>query len=221
MALFIALLASAMALSAAAFHFDEGVRTRVVAMQGKGWKKSADYRVNSALSRYGDWPELMALGLAGLALASLARSREWKRIFITAMIASTVAGILANSLRLTTGRTRPRESPKIAQAWVGPVHDGKLTVGNSKYNSFPSGHTATAIGFAAVLLFARPLPGLFALLAAIAIAWSRIALGAHHLSDVVVAAFLGLAVAWVCWRIARRHGDAIGEWVVAHFRRRP
>ncbi len=72
------------------------------------------------------------------------------------MVASTVAGVLANTMRLTTGRTRPRESPKMAQGWYGPFHEGQLTIGNSKYNSFPSGHTATAVGFAGVILIARP-----------------------------------------------------------------
>jgi membrane-associated phospholipid phosphatase len=137
------------------------------------------------------------------------------------MVASTIAGMLANTMRLTTGRTRPRESPKIEQGWYGPYHDGRWTVGNSKFNSFPSGHTATAVGFAGVLLFARPFVGSFAMLLALGIALSRILLGAHHPSDVTVAALLALGVAWATWRVALRRGDEIAAWVRAKIRRQP
>lgn len=205
---------------AASFRLDGGIRESVVSAQGKDWKKTAAYDVCAAASRYGDWPELMIFGAAGLFVAWRARSRDWKRILITAMAASTLAGVCANTLRLTTGRTRPRESPKIAQAWYGPFHDGRLTIGNSKYNSFPSGHTATAFGFAGVILLARPLLGSLAMVAALGIALSRILLGAHHPSDIAVAAVLALGVAWICWRVALRRGDAIAAWAAKKIRRK-
>ncbi len=220
-ALAIFLLAAGALVIFTAFRFDASVRETVVAAQGKAWKKTVGYDLSAAASRYGDWPELMLLGGAGLLGAWRARSRDWKRILIAAMVASTVAGILANTMRLTTGRTRPRESPKIAQGWYGPLHDGHLTFGNSKYNSFPSGHTATAVGFAGVILFARPLAGSLAMAVALGIALSRILLGAHHLSDITVAAILALATAWFCWRIAVRRGDAIAAWAANKFRRKP
>jgi membrane-associated phospholipid phosphatase len=50
-----------------------------------------------------------------------------------------------------------------------------------------------------VILFADRRHGWWALLAAAAIAWSRIYSSAHHLSDVMVAAFLGLATASFVW----------------------
>ena len=202
----------------ASLRLDGSVRADVVAAQGKNWKKTTAYDVCAAASRYGDWPELMIAGGVGLSAAWRARSREWKRILLAAMIASTVAGVLANTMRLTTGRTRPRESPKIEQGWYGPFHEGRLTIGNSKYNSFPSGHTATAVGFAGVILFARPLLGSLAMLLAFAIALSRVLLGAHHVSDITVAAILALATAWFCWRAAVRRGDDIAAWVLGKLR---
>lgn len=221
LALVVLLVAGSIALSAAAFRADGWARARILATQDKNWKKSEARHLQGNVSRYGDWPPLMILAGAGLFVAWRARNQEWKRILITAMVASTVAGLLANSLRLTTGRTRPRESPKIAQAWVGPYHEGKITIGNSKYNSFPSGHTATAFGFAGALFFARPLLGSFALLVAGAIAFSRMLLGAHHLSDVVVAAIAALWVAWFCWRTAQTRSDAIAAWFRQKVLRRP
>lgn len=197
----------------ASFSLDAWTREQVLAWQGKDWKKSPKREFVGAISKYGDWPELMILGAAGLFLAHRARSREWKRILIAAMVASTIAGVVANASRLTTGRTRPRESPKIEQGWYGPFHDGKLTIGNSKFNSFPSGHTATAFGFAGVLLFARPWLGLLAVVVASTIAWSRMALGAHHFSDVVVALILSLLIAWLVWRYAVQRGDELAARV--------
>lgn len=205
----------------AAFRLDDWSRASILSSQGKGWKKSENYKVVGAISKYGDWPQLMLAGGVGLLVAWRLRNREWQRIIIAAMVASTLAGIIANASRLTTGRTRPRESPKIEQGWYGPYHDGKLTIGNSKYNSFPSGHTATAVGFAAVFLFARPLIGLLMMLGAGTVAWSRMALGAHHLSDVIVATILALAVAYLVWTVARRDGDAIAGWAIARLRRKP
>jgi len=124
------------------------------------------------------------------------------------MIASTLAGLVANASRLTTGRTRPKES--LEQGFYGPWHDGKLLIGQPAYNSFPSGHTATAFGLAAVLAFACPLLGFPALAGAGLVAWSSIAMGAHHPSDVVVSIVLSLAVGWYVWKWMKGPG---GDWL--------
>jgi membrane-associated phospholipid phosphatase len=202
-----------------AFRYDNWTRARVVAMQGKGWKKSTEARVWGAVSRYGDWPWLMVAGTAGFFVARRMGNRDWQRILVAAMVSSTLAGALANTMRLTTGRARPNAAPEVAEGWYGFIDKGRLTIGNPKYNAFPSGHTATAVGFAGVILFARPLPGVFAMAAALAVALSRVVLGAHHLSDIVVAALLALFIAWICWREIRRHWDAIVAWLTRKFRR--
>jgi membrane-associated phospholipid phosphatase len=200
-----------------AFHLDRPVRDAIVAAQGKGWKKTGEYQFHGAIRKWGDWPWLMAAGAAGFLVSWKLRKREWMRIVAAAMIASTLSGIVANASRLTTGRTRPRESPKIEQGFYGPWHDGKLTIGNSKFNSFPSGHTATAFGFAGPILYARPWLGLGALFVAGIIAWSSIMIGAHHPSDVVLAVILSLAVAWYVWRWMDRNGDALGRRIRAQW----
>lgn len=181
-----------------AFRADAPARAAVVAAQGKNWKKSAECRFLSSVRVYGDWPPLMAACLAGLVLARLLKSRRWMRVIAAAMIASTLAGVAANTSRLTTGRTRPKES--IEQGFYGPWHDGHLLVGQSAFNSFPSGHTATAFGLAAVILFASPAAGVPALCGAALVAWSSIAMGAHHPSDVTVSVILSSVVAWFVWR---------------------
>ncbi len=203
------------------FYFDAPLRSAVVQSQGKGWKKTDDYRFHATVRRYGDWPWLMLAGGVGLLVAWKLRSREWMRILAAAMIASTLAGLLINTSRLTTGRTRPRDSPKITQGFYGPWHEGKLTIGNSSFNSFPSGHTATAFGFAGVIFFACPWIGLATLVLASVVACSSIMIGAHHLSDVVVSIILALAVAWFVWKWVRQHGDKTWHRLRQKLRRPP
>ena len=190
-----------------AFRWDTPIRAAIVESQGKKWNKTDDYKFHAAVRKYGDWPWLMLAGGVALGGAVAMRSREWQRILIAAMLASTLAGILVNASRLTTGRTRPRESPKIEQGFYGPFHEGRFTIGRPGFNSFPSGHTATAFGFAGVVLFACPWIGLGTLILAALVAWSSILIGAHHPSDVVVSIIISLTVAWFVWRWVHRNGD--------------
>ncbi|HET7237911.1 MAG TPA: phosphatase PAP2 family protein [Terrimicrobiaceae bacterium] len=190
---------------------DQPVRQAVVQSQGKGWKKSDDFRFQAAVRKFGDWPWIMLAGGVGIAISWKMKRREWVRILAAAMVASTIAGLLANASRLTTGRTRPRESPKIEQGFYGPWREGRLTIGDPPFNSFPSGHTATAFGFAGVILFARVWLGIGAIALAGLVAWSSIMVGAHHPSDVVVSICLSLLVAWFTWKWAEANGEAFAR----------
>jgi hypothetical protein len=216
--LVLALIFSAVAVGVA-FRLDAPVRAAVVQSQGKGWKKSDERKFHSAVRHYGDWPWLMLYAGLALVTARALRNREWQKIIVAAMLASTVAGMIANSSRLTTGRTRPRESPKIEQGFYGPWKDGRLTIGDQAYNSFPSGHTATAFGLAWVLVMARPWLGLGGLVLAGLVGWSSIIMGTHHPSDVVVSILLSFVVAWFTWDLVRRNGDRFAVAVVARWRK--
>jgi membrane-associated phospholipid phosphatase len=195
----------------ASFEFDEPVRQAVVQTQKKGWKKTDDFRFQNAVRKFGDWPWVMLAGAIGFGISWKMKKREWMRILAAAMIASTLAGLLANSSRLITGRTRPRESPAIPQGFYGPWREGRLTIGDPPFNSFPSGHTATAFGFAGVILFARFWLGIGAIALAALIAWSSIMVGAHHLSDVIVSICISLFIAWFTLKWAEKSGGAFAR----------
>lgn len=190
-------LASGVLLVGAALLIDRPVRQAVVSREGPYWNESSEKKIVAAVSRYGDWPELMLLGAFCFLLARRASSQRWQKIFLCAMLASTIAGGLVNTLRLTTGRTRPRVAE---QHWYGPYHDGKWTIGVAEWNSFPSGHTATAVAFATVILLASPYWGFVAMTVAASVAGSRLLLGAHHPSDLVAAAFLAFGIASTFWK---------------------
>jgi membrane-associated phospholipid phosphatase len=189
------LIVAAIAAVGGSFLLDAPVEHRVLEMNGGHWSRVPWVTMTS---RYGDWPELMLLGGLGLLAARWFGSVKWQRLLLSAMIASTLSGMAVNASRLTTGRTRPRA--EATQGWYGPRHDGRWLVGRADFNSFPSGHTATAAGFAGVLLFGAPAWGIPAVIAAAGIAISRILLGAHHPSDIVTASVISLAVAWMVWK---------------------
>ena len=187
----------------ASFSWDHPVRETLVASQGPNWKQSPLRKTYETIRRWGDWPQLMVIGALGFLVAKWKGSRRWSRIFLIAMVASTLAGMVANASRLTTGRTRPRESPKIEQGFYGLRHEGRWLIGVPAYNSFPSGHTATAFGFAAVIVLASPAWGLVvAIPLAASIAGASIGIGAHHPSDVTVSILISFLVAWGVWRFA-------------------
>lgn len=207
--LFIILLISFGVATWLSFQLDRPVRQAVLQTQGKDWKKTEAFKFHSLVRKWGDWPRVMLISSAGFLLAWRMRSQRWMQIIAAAMIASSLAGIIVNTSRLTTGRTRPRESPKIEQGFYGMWHDGKLLLGNSAFQSFPSAHTATSFGFAATIFFAQPLWGLLALAGAGLVAWSSIAIGAHHPSDVVVSIFIAFAVAWFVWQWTLKRGSEL------------
>lgn len=194
---------------AGSFLLDDLATKVIQGANGGHWNQNPAVEL---LSKYGDWPELMVLGLAGVFAARRLRNVRWQRLLLSAMIASTLAGMTVNLSRLTTGRTRPRATAD--QGWYGPKHGEQWLIGAADFNSFPSGHTATAFGFAGIFLFASPELGVIAIAVASAIAVSRILLGAHHPSDVITAATVSLGIAWLVWEFLGRRGRIDG--VVRH-----
>jgi undecaprenyl-diphosphatase len=151
-------------------------------------------RVMRMVSRVGDWPAHMIAGAIGLAVAFTVGSKVWMRIFLAMLIALALAGLSTRAMKITSGRARP--SVKTEARWNGPQL-------SSKYQAFPSGHTASSTAFFVALFLARKKLGAPLLLIPILIAVSRMIIGVHYLSDVTVAAVVGvicalLAVHWLC-----------------------
>jgi undecaprenyl-diphosphatase len=120
------------------------------------------------------------------------RSVPWSALLATAalLIASAASGLLKDVF----DRVRPALAEPGVTALVSLPGDA----------SMPSGHAATAAAAAGVvaLLHPRLRAPLAALVAAIAL--SRVYLGVHYPSDVIVGAALGLAIAWIVVALARR-----------------
>ncbi len=154
-------------------------------------------------SHYWQWNWLMLpCVIAGIVFWAR-RDAGRLRILCVMIIASAIAGLAADAVHCSTGRTRP-DAP-LVQGWYGPRANGQWTFFNSEYNAFPSAHTAASIGLIAPLLLMRRRAGWLLLPVPAVIAAARICVGAHHLSDVLAGAALGFAAAaWVQWKLAPR-----------------
>ena len=183
------LFAAAAILIPASLYLDASMQAWIVQHQDSGARD-----LMQAVSRYGDWPEHVALGLILLAISYWRQSKRWTRIFAAMLIACALAGVSARVVKIATGRSRPNVQTEAG--WNGP----RLS---ARYNAFPSGHTAASTAFFATLAFASWRIGLGFLAIPGLIAFSRMYVAAHHLSDVTAAALIGLGVAYFLVRWIR------------------
>lgn len=126
-------------------------------------------------------PLVVAGGLAIVLAVDLASGGGWSTVRL-AVGALAGTNLVVEGLKRAVGRTRP---------------DGQHKHSNS---SFPSSHAANAFALAWVLgaRWRRSIPVFFAL--ALLVAFSRMYLNRHFLSDVVAGAFIGVICAWAAAR---------------------
>jgi undecaprenyl-diphosphatase len=168
--------------------------------QGVGRIQQAGlYDAFHAVTHLGDGWVLAAITFAGVAASLALRNGRTATILAMTLLLSLVASTTAKA---AVGRERPNV------AWRTVALPGNA--------SFPSGHAleSTAAYGALALLAARRLRRRVASLALLAGAFivvaligvSRVYLGVHYFTDVVVGWGLGLALALTAWWIDRRKG---------------
>ena len=177
----------AVALVLASFYLDAGAQAWMREHQTVGVRNFME-----AVSRYGEWPGHVLVGLILVGIAYLRGSKRWVRIFAAMLLACALAGIANRMVKMSAGRARPYVQAEAR--WSGLNF-------SASYHSFPSGHTASSTAFFATLAFASRRIGLGLLAIPLLIAFSRMYVGAHHLSDVVCGALLATLVAYL---VARR-----------------
>ena len=165
----------------ASFYFDDAVWNFIQQHQNRG---VYDFMRN--VSRFGDWPSHVVLGLLLLGTAWIRGTRKWSRVFLAMLIALALAGVTGTVIKGVVPRPRPSVHTDIR--WGGPHF-------STKYHSFPSGHVGASTAFFGVLFIARRRVRLACLPIPILIGFSRMYIGAHYLSDVVCAAVLGFLCA--------------------------
>lgn len=136
--------------------------------------------------------DLVAGALLGVAVLDPVAGPAVARLAIVGLAGTN---LVVQALKLATNRTRP---------------DGAHERSNS---SFPSSHAASAVCLA--WIFARRWPRLSVVLwlAALVVAWSRVHLNRHYLSDVVGGAGIGLLCTWALFQVRAldpRAGREIG-----------
>lgn len=156
--------------------------------------KPALHRIAWWCSKFGEGWVVAVAGIFLAAVFLLAnKPRIAANIFFVALT-SELAGLASTILRVLFGRTRP-SNHDVAPGFYGLWHDGHWIVGQFKFSSFPSGHAATAVGLAAAAWLVYRGWGAVLAVYAVAVMWSRIALQAHHLSDVLASTVLAITMA--------------------------
>lgn len=181
----------------ASFCFDADAQAWIAEHQSVGLRNFM-----RGVSRFGDWAEHLTLGLTLLVLAYWRRNKQWMRIFAAMILACALAGAVARVIKISTGRARP--GVQTEAEWNGPRF-------NSRYNAFPSGHTAASTAFFATLALASWRIGVGFLAIPLLIAFSRMYVAAHHLSDVVCAALIGIVSAYLVSRWIPASGNQQSE----------
>jgi membrane-associated phospholipid phosphatase len=165
-----------------------------VAQAFRGWSRS---RTIYGYLEYFDMFEMFGhgLGVAVLlvALHQLDPGRRWAipRLLMCAL----AAGGLADLLKMFVLRIRPYECPLTGTVWSTFGDWFPLLAGGSPGQSFPSAHTATAVGLAAALIWLYPRGRLLFSVLAVLVGCQRVVCGAHYLSDVLIGAAAGGLVA--------------------------
>lgn len=116
-----------------------------------------------------------------------------RRLAVISLAGASLTGSVALVGRGLSGRPRP--TAQRADGFYGPHK-------SSQMQAFPSGHAASAFGCALPLLLNAPVVGVPVALVATGIAWSRLYLGRHHPTDVLVSLLLAVVFA-----------AALSQWV--------
>jgi len=132
---------------------------------------------------------------------SLLRRTPWQRAGVACLLGACLAGLTADLIQASAGRSRPRHTESVG-------FHGFST--KTEHHSFPSGHSATAFGSATALAVCYPPVSVPLLLGASGVAWSRVYLGAHYPSDIVMGSGLGLTFGFLVGQAARRRYRVTG-----------
>jgi membrane-associated phospholipid phosphatase len=138
------------------------------------------------------WPPALA-GICFAILYLLLRRPDIAAKILFVVLTCEITGLAADIVRVFAGRTRPLAS--VPQGFYGMWHDGHWIMGKYQFSSFPSGHSATAVGLAAAIWLVHRGWGAVAAVYAVLVMWSRIALQCHHLSDVIASTVLAIPLA--------------------------
>lgn len=126
---------------------------------------------------------------AGVVFLGLFYLANWKREFDLTLLALILSGLIVGSLMIAVQRPFP-------------PHPICVTGGSEMVaHSFPSGHAAAVTVYAMVAYRSEILPFVITAVFALLIAFSRIYLGTHYLSDTVVGILIGIGTVLVAVQI--------------------
>lgn len=165
-------------------------------------------------TQFRDWPVPWAfltwsgLGICGFVLLTSLSAEEPRRV-AALILALLIGGFIVHTMKRTLHVDRPA-------TYFGPDHPVFQVIGKVlKKGSMPSGHSATAWAVAVLLVMhqqgrATLWRHLWWVLAALQ-AISRLVVGAHWPSDVLVGSGMGLLLAPLTWRL--QASEKLANWL--------
>lgn len=117
---------------------------------------------------------------AGLVFLGLFYLADWREEFRLTLSGLVLSGVVVGSLMVTIERPYPPNPVCITAS--------SQTIASS----FPSGHAAAVFVYAMVAHRSEELPFKITTIIAVAIAFSRIYLGTHHLTDTIAGILIGI-----------------------------
>lgn len=171
-------------------EFDRALLTWIEAL-----RSDAMTQVMLAISWLGSWPTVLVVStVAALLVDRLGRTHV--RVTVTMLFALVTQLVIVQGMKMAFGRSRPSNVEALALASDA---------------SFPSGHASAAAAVLVVLWLAirqaRPawsrVTAVIAVLGIALMCLSRMYLGVHYLSDVLVGALVGALVAVAATALVR------------------
>jgi len=143
------------------------------------------YKVFEKITLFGD---SLAYLIGGSLLFVVLRNRNPIKAYVGLFLFSTVAisGLSADLIKYIAGRARPK------LYFNEHLYGFDFFRWEHAWTSFPSGHSATAFSVALLLAILYPRWRFAALFGGILIAFSRLVLAQHYISDVIAGSFLGI-----------------------------
>lgn len=118
--------------------------------------------------------------LTGIILSSIKRTRRFGFVFLTALLINFIINDV--TIKNMVRRVRPFKS----------IPELKILVNAPITYSFPSGHTSSVFAVATALLYCSKKYVPYALAVAFLMGFSRVYVGVHYPSDVLVGAVIGV-----------------------------
>jgi len=164
-----------------------------------GWANPASDVVIGEATWLGNGVVLAAITLP--ALWTFDRPRFWPHVFLLCL-ALVLSGVVGHFVKVLVHRPRPLKdmADLIALGQVS-IH---ILWQPLRENSMPSGHAETAFAVATGLSYLYRRGALIFLPVASWVGLSRVYVGAHYPSDVIVGAFIGTSGAVVAYRVYGR-----------------
>jgi lipid A 4'-phosphatase len=136
-------------------------------------------------------------------LAAALVQNAYRALFL--FLAVAVSGLVTDLIKIVVGRARPK------LLFADGFHGFTWGATQSDYWSFPSGHATTVAALAVGLTLLWPRGAALYAALALLVAASRIIIGVHYVSDVLMGLAIGGGTAWAIWLGFARAGIALGS----------